>query len=372
MRAQATTTIDAIDPKKLLKVLSDYRRGDFSVRLPVDQVGTAGKIYDTLNDVIELNQRMAKEFARISNVVGKGGNIKQRAALPSATGDWQGGIESVNALVTDLVQPTTEVARVLGAVAKGDLAQSMALEIDDRPLTGEFLRTARVVNTMVDQLSTFAAEVRRVAVEVGTDGQLGGQASVKGVSGVWKDLTENVNSMANNLTNQVRNIAAVTTAVANGDLSKKITVDVRGEVLELKNTINTMVDQLGTFRIVQVLVNLLSNAVKFSPPGGVVIIAVRRGEGWVEFRVTDRGRGVPAAHRRAIFERFRQVEMSDSRDKGGTGLGLAICRSIVEQHGGAIGVESDEGRGSSFWFRVPRSSTLVAAAGGAETVSVPR
>src|SRR5688572_15690661 len=247
MRAQVAPPTDTLDPKKLLKVLSDYKRGDFSARLPVDQVGTTGKIYDTINDVIELNERMAKELARISNVVGKGGNIRQRASLPSAAGDWQGCIDSVNTLVTDLVQPTTEVARVIGAVAKGDLSQSMALEIEDRPLTGEFLRTAKVVNTMVDQLSTFASEVTRVAREVGTEGKLGGQAQVKGVAGTWKDLTDNVNSMANNLTSQVRNIALVTTAVAKGDLSKKITVDVRGEILELKNTVNTMVDQLGSF-----------------------------------------------------------------------------------------------------------------------------
>src|SRR5688572_8521729 len=249
MRGQAVATppSDTLDTKKLLKVLSDYKRGDFTVRLPVDQTGIAGKIYDTLNEVIELNQQMAREFARISTVVGKSGNVKQRASVPAATGEWQECVNSVNALVTDLVQPTTEVARVIGAVAKGDLSQTMALEIDDRPLTGEFLRTAKVVNTMVEQLSTFASEVTRVAREVGTEGKLGGQAQVKGVAGTWKDLTDNVNSMANNLTGQVRNIAAVTTAVAKGDLSKKITVDVRGEILELKNTINTMVDQLGSF-----------------------------------------------------------------------------------------------------------------------------
>ena len=247
MKVQPGTPTDAIDSKKLLSVLTAYKRGDFSARLPIDQVGTAGKIYDTLNDVIELNQRMAKELARISSVVGKAGNIKQRASLPSAIGQWQDCIESVNTLVTDLVQPTTEVARVIGAVAKGDLSQTMALEIDDRPLTGEFLRTAKVVNTMVDQLSTFASEVTRVAREVGTEGKLGGQAQVKGVAGTWKDLTDNVNSMAANLTGQVRNIAAVTTAVAKGDLTKKVTVDVRGEILELKNTVNTMVDQLGSF-----------------------------------------------------------------------------------------------------------------------------
>src|SRR5204862_2818215 len=193
------------------------------------------------------NQRMVKELARISAVVGKAGNVRQRATLPSASGDWLACVESVNTLVTDLVQPNTEVARVIGAVAKGDLSQAMALEIDDRPLTGEFLRTAKIVNTMVDQLSTFASEVTRVAREVGTEGKLGGQAVVRGVGGTWKDLTDNVNFMASNLTNQVRNIAEVTTAVANGDLSKKITVDVKGEILELKNTINTMVDQLSSF-----------------------------------------------------------------------------------------------------------------------------
>src|SRR5207244_1735045 len=144
----------------------------------------------------------------------------------------------------NLVQPTSEAARVIGAVAKGDLSQTMSLEMEDRPLEGEFMRTAKTVNRMVEQLGAFAAEVTRVVREVGTEGKLGGQARVEGVSGTWRDLTDSVNSMAGNLTAQVRNIAEVTTAVANGDLSKKITVDVRGEILELKNTINTMVDQL--------------------------------------------------------------------------------------------------------------------------------
>src|SRR5439155_391721 len=162
-------------------------------------------------------------------------------------GFWQASIESVNSLISDLAHPTSETARVIGAVAQGDLSQTMALEIDDRPLQGEFLRTAKIVNKMVDQLGSFASEVTRVAREVGTEGKLGGQAKVKGVAGTWKDLTDTVNFMAGNLTAQVRNIAAVTTAVAKGDLSKKITVDVRGEILELKNTVNTMVDQLSSF-----------------------------------------------------------------------------------------------------------------------------
>jgi HAMP domain-containing protein/signal transduction histidine kinase/DNA-binding response OmpR family regulator len=240
-------TAETIDARLLLKVLSDFRKGDFTTRLPAEQTGLTGKIYDAMNEVIDMNERMAKEFDRVANVVGKEGRIKQRASLSLATGSWAACIDSINTLIADLVQPTTEVARVIGAVAKGDLSQTMALEIEGRPLTGEFLRTAKIVNTMVDQLSTFASEVTRVAREVGTEGKLGGQAQVKGVAGTWKDLTDNVNFMANNLTNQVRNIAEVTTAVARGDLSKKITVDVKGEILELKNTINTMVDQLSTF-----------------------------------------------------------------------------------------------------------------------------
>src|SRR3989454_993550 len=238
---------ETIDARLLLKVLSDLKKGDFTTRLSSEQTGLTGKIYDALNEVIELNQRMAKEFHRVATVVGKEGRIRQRASLPMATGTWSACIHSINTLTADLVQPTTEVARVIGAVAKGDLSQTMALEIEGRPLTGEFLRTAKIVNTMVDQLSTFASEVTRVAREVGTEGKLGGQAEVKGVAGTWKDLTDNVNFMASNLTSQVRNIAAVTTAVATGDLSKKITVDVRGEIQELKNTVNTMVDQLSSF-----------------------------------------------------------------------------------------------------------------------------
>src|SRR5437868_6936459 len=239
--------IDNIDPKQLLKVLMSVRKGDFTVRLPVEQTGMTGKIYDALNEVIELNEVMTKEFERINTVVGKEGKITQRASIGGAGGSWNACVDSVNNLIADLVQPTAEVARVIGAVAKGDLSQTMALDIEGRPLKGEFLRTAKIVNTMVDQLSSFASEVTRVAREVGTEGKLGGQALVKGVAGTWKDLTDNVNFMANNLTNQVRNIAEVTTAVARGDLSKKITVDVKGEILELKNTINTMVDQLSTF-----------------------------------------------------------------------------------------------------------------------------
>ena len=167
--------------------------------------------------------------------------------VAGVTGGWADEVAAINTLIDDLVWPTTEVTRAVGAVAKGDLGQSMALEVDGRPLEGEFLRSAKLVNNMIDQLSVFTSEVTRVAREVGTEGKLGGQAQVKGVSGVWKELTESVNQMAGNLTAQVRNIADVTIAVANGDLSKKITVDVRGEILQLKEAINTMVDQLRGF-----------------------------------------------------------------------------------------------------------------------------
>jgi HAMP domain-containing protein/signal transduction histidine kinase/DNA-binding response OmpR family regulator len=244
---ELTTNTDTLDLSELLKTLAAVKKGDFSVRLPLDHTGVAGKIADTLNDIIDLNQRMAAELERISTVVGKEGKLAQRASIGSAGGSWGDCIESVNILITDLVQPTAETARVIRAVANGDLSQTIATEIEGMPLKGEFLQTAQVVNTMVDQLSSFASEVTRVAREVGTEGKLGVQAEVKGVAGTWKDLTENVNSMAGNLTAQVRNIAEVATAIANGDLSKKITVNVKGEILELKNTVNTMVDQLNSF-----------------------------------------------------------------------------------------------------------------------------
>ncbi|MEG5137200.1 MULTISPECIES: HAMP domain-containing protein [unclassified Microcoleus] len=245
--AQLTANPNNVYAKQLLRTLVAVKKGDFSVRMPIDQTGLAGKIADELNDIIELNQRMAAELDRIGTVVGKEGKIAQRATIGNVEGSWAASINSVNTLITDLVQPTSETARVIRAVAKGDLSQTIPLEIEDRPLKGEFLQTAKIVNTMVDQLSSFASEVTRVAREVGTEGKLGVQAEVEGVAGTWKDLTDSVNSMAGNLTAQVRNIAEVTTAVANGDLSKKITVDVKGEILELKNTINVMVDQLSSF-----------------------------------------------------------------------------------------------------------------------------
>ena len=246
----ATKSVDECQQLRdqLIVALDRLRAGDFSVRLDLKSRNPQDRqIADLFNDVVTTNEAITGEFERLARVVGKEGDINQRAKVKGAGGSWKSKIDAVNALVEDMVQPTTEVARVIGAVAEGDLSQHMAVAIDGRGLKGEFLRIGKVVNTMVDQLASFASEVTRVAREVGTEGKLGGQAKVKGVAGTWKDLTDNVNLMAANLTGQVRNIAEVTTAVARGDLSKKITVDVKGEILELKNTINVMVDQLNSF-----------------------------------------------------------------------------------------------------------------------------
>ncbi|WP_420130148.1 HAMP domain-containing protein, partial [Longimicrobium sp.] len=236
------------DLRRLLLALRALRGGDFGVRIAeVYGDPLMEEIADTFNDIAQLNQRITEEIGRVSMTVGRQGQMTDRAAIGPVGGGWSNKINSVNQLISDLITPTTEVARVLSAVARGDLGQKMALEIDGKPVQGEFLRIATTVNTMVDQLSAFSSEVTRVAREVGTEGVLGGQAEVPNVSGTWKDLTDSVNFMASNLTGQVRNIALVATAIANGDLSQKITVDVKGEMLELKNTINSMVDQLSAF-----------------------------------------------------------------------------------------------------------------------------
>jgi HAMP domain-containing protein/signal transduction histidine kinase/DNA-binding response OmpR family regulator len=241
---------DAFPPlalEQLLAALQAVQAGDFSVRLSGHQTGLVGKIADAFNDIVSTNERMAQQLERVGDVVGKQGKTRQRVRIGSDKGAWGEMEASVNTLIDDLLWPTAEVTRAISAVAKGDLLQTVNLDVDGRPLKGEFLRSANIVNTMIKQLGVFTSEVTRVAREVGTEGKLGGQAKVTEVTGVWKDLTESVNSMASNLTGQVRSIAEVTIAVANGDLSKKITVDVRGEILQLKEAINTMVDQLRSF-----------------------------------------------------------------------------------------------------------------------------
>jgi HAMP domain-containing protein/CheY-like chemotaxis protein/signal transduction histidine kinase len=235
------------DLNNLLSALQAMKVGDFTVRMAGNQVGIEGKIADTFNEIVAANERMAKQVEQVGQVVGREGKTRQRVRLGLSGGSWHEMESSVNTLIDDLLWPTREVTRVIGAVAQGDLLQTVRLDVDGRPLKGEFLQSANIVNTMIRQLGVFTSEVTRVAREVGTEGKLGGQAQVPEVTGVWKDLTESVNSMASNLTGQVRNLAEVTIAVANGDLSKKITVDVRGEILQLKEAINTMVDQLRSF-----------------------------------------------------------------------------------------------------------------------------
>jgi HAMP domain-containing protein/CheY-like chemotaxis protein/signal transduction histidine kinase len=237
----------SLDLTVILTSLQSMRDGDFAVRLPGTWVGLAGKVADTFNEIVAANQHMAQELKRVGHVVGKQGKTRERTRFHESRGAWGEMEVSVNTLVEDLLRPTAEVTRAIAAVAQGDLTQTVRLDVDGRPLEGEFLRSANLVNTMIQQLGVFTAEVTRVAREVGTEGKLGGQAQVPDVAGTWKDLTDNVNLMASNLTGQVRNIAEVATAVASGDLSRKITVDVRGEILQLKEAINTMVDQLRSF-----------------------------------------------------------------------------------------------------------------------------
>ncbi len=238
---------ESLDLTVILASLQSMRDGDFAVRLPGTWVGLAGKVADTFNEIVAANQHMAQELRRVGQVVGKQGKTRERTRFHESRGAWGEMEVSVNTLVEDLLRPTAEVTRAIAAVAQGDLTQTVRLDVDGRPLEGEFLRSANLVNTMIQQLGVFTAEVTRVAREVGTEGKLGGQAQVPDVAGTWKDLTDNVNLMASNLTGQVRNIAEVATAVASGDLSRKITVDVRGEILQLKEAINTMVDQLRSF-----------------------------------------------------------------------------------------------------------------------------
>jgi signal transduction histidine kinase/DNA-binding response OmpR family regulator/HAMP domain-containing protein len=245
-RAGRDATSATIDAKIALSVLAAVKKGDFSARMPNVYTGSARQVANAINEVIESNQRLEREIRRLSRRVGKEGQV-DRTAMGDAGSAWAPTLAAVNDMVEDLVRPNTEMVRVIGAVANGDLSQTMALEIQGRRLQGQFLETAKTVNTMVNQLRSFSSEVTRVAREVGTDGKLGGQAQVRGVGGVWKDLTDNVNTMASNLTDQVRGIARVVTAVANGNLRGKLTVEAKGEIAELADTINSMTDTLAVF-----------------------------------------------------------------------------------------------------------------------------
>ena len=238
---------DADPLHQLLAAMSAVRDGDFNVQLPLHWEGLHGKLADTFNEIASNNRRLAKDLARVAQKVGGEGETRQRVLPANRQGQWEEMEVSVNSLIRDMARPIETMTEAMAAVAKGDLSKTVPLDSEGRPLKGEFLRAAHVINRMLEQMSEFSSEVTRVALEVGTAGRLGGQAQVKGVSGVWKELTDSVNQMASNLTAQVRNISEVTIAVANGDLSRKITADVRGEMAQQKEAINTMVDQLRSF-----------------------------------------------------------------------------------------------------------------------------
>ena len=238
---------DSLNLKELLRVLSLVKSGRLDVRMPVTQAGINGRICEVLNDIIDMNEHFIEEISYAEKTIGKRGNLSKRIELKDAKGEWANGVKSINNLIEDLTTPTLEIAGMINSVANGDLSKHIPLEIKGHPLKGEFLRIAKESNQMLSKLQLFSMEVTRVARQVGSEGKLGEQAKIKGVAGVWAELTDSVNQMAGNLTAQVRNVAAVTTAVAKGDLSRKITVEAKGEILELKNTINTMVDQLNSF-----------------------------------------------------------------------------------------------------------------------------
>ncbi|MET9618414.1 HAMP domain-containing protein, partial [Kitasatospora indigofera] len=237
-----TAHVGEPDLRRLLAGLTAVRDGDFGTRLPDDADGLLGEIATVFNGMVDQLSLFTSEVTRVAREVGTEGRLGGQAEVPGVSGTWKDLTDSVNAMAGNLTTQVRDIAQVATAVAKGDLSQKI-----DVAARGEILELKNTVNTMVDQLSSFAAEVTRVAREVGSEGRLGGQAQVPGVAGTWRDLTDSVNFMAGNLTDQVRNIAQVTTAVAKGDLSQKITVDARGEILELKNTVNTMVDQLSSF-----------------------------------------------------------------------------------------------------------------------------
>ena len=228
--------------RNIAEVTTAVANGDLSRKITVDVRGEILELKNTINTMVDQLNAFAAEVTRVAREVGTEGKLGGQAEVRGVAGTWKDLTDSVNSMASNLTAQVRNIAEVTTAVAKGDLSRKITVDV-----RGEILELKNTINTMVDQLNAFASEVTRVAREVGTEGKLGGQAEVKGVAGTWKDLTDSVNSMAVNLTAQVRNIAEVTTAVANGDLSRKITVDVRGEISELKNTINTMVDQLNAF-----------------------------------------------------------------------------------------------------------------------------
>ncbi|MGH3306312.1 MAG: HAMP domain-containing protein, partial [Nocardioides sp.] len=243
----AVDEVDAAQLRRLLASMKSMRDGNFRRRMPVTGDGTMAELYEVYNEIAERQQHLASELNRVHRVVGREGRSSERLDVGMGEGGWARCIDAANGLVADLVRPTSEFARVIAGVSEGDLTQRMNVRLDEQPLRGEPLRLARGVNRVVDQLSSIADEITRVTREVGTEGKLGGQARVRSADGSWRDLIDAVNTMSSRLTNQVRDIATVTTAVANGDLSRSVTVEVSGEMSQLKDTVDRMVAQLSSF-----------------------------------------------------------------------------------------------------------------------------
>jgi signal transduction histidine kinase len=379
--------------------------------MPLEWTGVAGKAADGLNEVIIANQALAAELARVSRVVGKQGELSQRVVAGAWSQCWSGSVESVNSLIDALVRPTSEMQRVIGAVAAGDLSKKVSADMH-----GEMLDLKNTINAMVDQLNGFVSELTRVAREVGTEGKIGQAAAVMiEVGGVWKDLTDHVNLMAGNLTGQVRNIAEVTTAVANGEPSKKISIEVNGEFLakvELGTASAELADLSVEYfrtalvrefnyvargkgidyavevapgtpenivtdpqRLHQILKNLLANAFKFTERGEVYVSVGLSDQGWdrrtkslaeapsvIAFSVRDSGSGIPEEEHERIFAGFSEADGTITRQYGGTGLGLSISRELAALMGGEITVASTPGSGSIFTLYLPLGRSPVPAA----------
>jgi CheY-like chemotaxis protein len=325
----------------MLAAMTAFRDGDFSAHLPDDRTGTDARIAEAFNRALAHKDRISREMSRLSASVGKEGRFRQRMSLPGATGGWARTVDALNALIDDLVRPTTEIARTIGAVAKGDLGQSMELEVDGRSLKGEFLRSAKLVNPMIEQLSLFTSEVTHVARVVGTEGKLDGQARVKGVSGVWKELTDSVNAMATNPTAQVRNrgrpsVHRRVRARADGRPARRADHPRRRRDAAVAGLRQPACQRRQVHR---------SRRLE---------LAARRDGDEVRVTVTDNGIGIPVEKLRSVFVMFSQVEGALSRSRGGLGIGLTLVKHPVELHGGSVEAESPGlGGGSAFVVSLP-------------------
>jgi signal transduction histidine kinase len=395
-----------LDPGLLLQALTAVKHGDFSARLPLEWTGISGKIATTFNEGVERKQQFTHEIERVTRLVGKEGKINHRMDLGRIDGGWSEQVENINFLVTNLITSTREMTRVIDAVAKGDLTQAVRLELEGSPLRGEFLRAGKTINTMVNQLGAFSSEVTRVAREVGTEGKLGGQAAVKGASGTWKDLTDNVNGMATNLTTQVEMLHIVCHDVANHFtvINAALYVIASGSEMELQSCLPRMAaatrNGIALTTLVQVMQeteekglplqpvalgstvaesilimegriqdkelqvlsnvpevnveadicaltnsvigNILSNAIKFSHQGGLIEINALEEDDMVCITIQDHGIGMPDKTLTHLFDVTKSHSRPGTAGEKGTGFGMPLMRKFVTMFGGTVDVETRE------------------------------